>query len=55
MIRHAGSGGAVAGDAFRGGALAGVNQNDATGLDSMRVWVREDLRTMRDPPVCSGR
>ena len=55
MIRHAGSGGAVADDAVRGGALAGVSQNGATGLKTDGTWVREDLRATRDPLVALAR
>ena len=55
VIRHAGSGGAVAGDAVRVGALAGVSQNGATGLKTDGTWVREDLRGTRDPLVALAR
>ena len=55
MIRHDGSGGTVAGDAVRDGALAGVSQNGATRLKTDGTWVREDLRATRDPLVALAR
>ena len=54
-MRHAGSGGAVAGDAVRGGALVGVSQNGATGLKTYGTWIREDLHGTRDPLVALAR
>ena len=41
----------LAGALLRSGEPAGESQNGATGLKNDQILAREDLRTMRNPPV----
>ena len=51
MVRARWAAARLAGALLRGGEPAGESQNGATGLKNERILAREDLRTMRNPPV----
>ena len=41
--------------AAHGSGVAGVHRFWPSGVKTTRIWIREDLRIMREPPVASAR